>query len=154
MGADGGNDDGRDVRLDDGPPGGEGIGRRARRGRDDKPVGTGDGDLLVIDPHRALYHTSQGALVDHYVIETVIGLPACVRFQDLPGADDVFVTGQVGVQGHEHLIQGDLGQESQASHVHAQYRHPVRGGQVGDAEQGAIPAQDDHQVDLGRQRLP
>ena len=140
----------RQGRLQHGAAGGEGVGRGAGGRGDDQAVSALVGHEMPVHRHPQLHHPRGGAPVDHHVVQGqgvkhALGAAPNLAVHQHPM---VFFIGpmQHGLQSGFYLVQGDVGDETQAALVDANEGHAVRRQLPAKAQHGAVTAQHQRQV--------
>ena len=146
--ADGDDEAHRQIRLDDGAAGGEGVGGGTGRGGDDEAVGAVVAEVAVVGIDVQLYHLCF-AVADDGVVDGEM-LAAAVAAVDgnaqgvalfavvMPGEDAVEFGGKV--------VEGEVGKEAKAAGVDANQRDLSVNQRAAGVEKGAVATDDDAQV--------
>src|SRR5437899_506746 len=136
-------------RKQDRPTGGEAVGGRAGRRRDDQAVGAVRGGVLPLDRHREVDDAAHRRLGDNNVVEGGV-LPEPLAVPDDPyGQHHALVhlhpAREQRFERREHLVERRRGEESEPAEVHAEQRHAEVADRARHGEEGAVAAEDDEQ---------
>jgi hypothetical protein len=151
VGADGGEGEDLGIGADDGSAGGEGIGGGTGGGRGDETVAAIAGEGFAVDGDLDLNEAGRGAAAEDEVVEGDLD----GRFRAaLDGGfeEGAFVEGELpgedAAEGFGEFLGRDRGEEAKVADIDAEDGNGQAGDLAGDAEHGAVAAEDEEQVDV------
>ena len=148
--ADGDDEADRQVRLDDGPAGGERVGGGAGRGGDDEAVGAVVAEVAVVVIDVQLDHLRLAAADDGVVDGEVFAAAVATFDGDAQGVAlfAVVMAGQDVVKLVGKIVEGEVGEKAEAAGVDANQRDLPVNQRAAGVEEGAVATDDDAQVNV------
>jgi len=132
-------------RLEDGPAAGEGVGRRAGRGRDDEAVAALFVDEGAVDAELNRDEARGVPLFHHHVVERPALCHGDVTTADAPGQTDASILHETPGEDPGKLLlelaRGEVGEEAQATEIDAQHGRIARGDALRGAQQSPVAAE-------------
>ncbi|MNG04055.1 hypothetical protein D3C84_871610 [compost metagenome] len=139
-----------ELGVHDRPAGGQRVGGRSGRRRDDQAVGLLAADELAVDVQLELDHPRRFAGVQHHVVQRIalangLGVAADFGLQQEAVFHQIVAVEYFGDFDFQ-FIGANIGQETEAATVDAEHRNIVSGQCACGAKQAAVTADHNHHV--------